>query len=218
MLLPKSKLHLGRFFKIYTLKWEQHGICTAVSVYFSNAWGKKDLAGAWGWLAPTRLWGRDKTEQCREKHLSLIRSLLVSSGSNVGSFETLAAIKEKIYRSSTKKETIKSGNIPVGWELVEYTDCKSLITAALKSEAEICAEQRHGALGHSFKCREEKCQTHRPRHRQVMAKGNQERAGAAECLWADNSPVGDWTAYFRCTITSLPPCVQICAFALPACL
>lgn len=65
---------------------------------------KKDLAGAWGLVAPTSLWGRDKIQQCREKHLSLIRSLLVSSGSNVGSFETLAAIKEKIYRSSTKTE------------------------------------------------------------------------------------------------------------------
>jgi len=45
-----------------------------------------------------------KYSKCREKHLSLIRSLLVSSCSNVGSFETLAAIKEKIYRSSTKTE------------------------------------------------------------------------------------------------------------------
>ena len=80
------------------------GYTPYIGVFLKYVRKRKDLAGAWGLVAPTSLWGRDKIQQCRGQHLSLIRPLLASSGSNVGSFETVAAIKEKIYRSSTKTE------------------------------------------------------------------------------------------------------------------
>lgn len=41
------------------------------------------------------------------------------------------------------------------------------------------------------------CQTHTSRHRQVIPKGNQAIAGAAECLWAHNYPVGVCNCIFH---------------------
>lgn len=44
---------------------------------------------------------------------------------------------------------------------------------------------------------EKKCAKHAPGHRQVIPKGNQEIAGAAECLWAHNYPVGVCNCIFH---------------------
>lgn len=68
----------------------------------------------------------------------------------------------------------------MGWELVEYTNCKLLIRAALKSAAQICAKQQRGALGHGFKCRNETRQAGMPGHRDVILKG---KPGNYRCSW-----------------------------------